>query len=179
MGTHAFACQMARPLIFCQKVRAEYPSGLRGRIANPLFIGSNPISASSQYIEKTGAKPHFTRSGAARLILRVPGVNLRFPFNNGCRRYRQWLVAAKLGPFRVELVRKDMVNARRPRLAAWIRTTWMPYTDRNTELLRQRFIDEIVAAHLAAYRLGPGHMPAACSLLALAVASLLARRRQR
>ena len=24
---------------------AEYPSGLRGRIANPLFVGSNPTSA--------------------------------------------------------------------------------------------------------------------------------------
>ena len=26
---------------------AEYPSGLRGRIANPLFVGSNPTSAFS------------------------------------------------------------------------------------------------------------------------------------
>ena len=35
-----------RPL--CQdigSVTAEYPSGLRGRIANPLFVGSNPTSA--------------------------------------------------------------------------------------------------------------------------------------
>ena len=28
-----------------EKLRAEYPSGLRGRIANPLFVGSNPTSA--------------------------------------------------------------------------------------------------------------------------------------
>src|SRR4051812_12607136 len=27
------------------KTAAEYPSGLRGRIANPLFVGSNPTSA--------------------------------------------------------------------------------------------------------------------------------------
>ena len=35
-----------RPL--CQDIEsatAEYPSGLRGRIANPLFVGSNPTSA--------------------------------------------------------------------------------------------------------------------------------------
>jgi hypothetical protein len=29
-----------------QQLQAEYPSGLRGRIANPLFVGSNPTSAS-------------------------------------------------------------------------------------------------------------------------------------
>ena len=28
-----------------QSATAEYPSGLRGRIANPLFVGSNPTSA--------------------------------------------------------------------------------------------------------------------------------------
>ena len=31
---------------------AEYPSGLRGRIANPLFVGSNPTSAFQKTLKK-------------------------------------------------------------------------------------------------------------------------------
>jgi hypothetical protein len=30
---------------------AEYPSGLRGRIANPLFAGSNPASAFQKLVK--------------------------------------------------------------------------------------------------------------------------------
>src|SRR3954464_4506923 len=30
---------------YSSETPAEYPSGLRGRIANPLFVGSNPTSA--------------------------------------------------------------------------------------------------------------------------------------
>ena len=29
--------------------KVEYPSGLRGWIANPLFVGSNPTSTSTKY----------------------------------------------------------------------------------------------------------------------------------
>ena len=36
---------------------AEYPSGLRGRIANPLFMGSNPISACSGAVGEVGWGP--------------------------------------------------------------------------------------------------------------------------
>ena len=34
-----------RKMPTAEEFTAEYPSGLRGRIANPLFVGSNPTSA--------------------------------------------------------------------------------------------------------------------------------------
>ena len=82
--------------------------------------------------------------------------SFKFPYGfHQSESYRQWLVDAGLEPLRVELVPKEMVHAGPPGLAAWIRTTWMPYTHRIPELLRQRFIDEIVATYLADHPLGP------------------------
>ena len=46
---------------------AEYPSGLRGRIANPLFMGSNPISACSGAVgESAGTDRGWAAGGQAR-----------------------------------------------------------------------------------------------------------------
>ena len=44
---------------------------------------------------------------------------------------------------RVELIQKDMVHDGKEGLAAWIRTTWLLYTQRIPEEGRQRFIGEI------------------------------------
>ena len=41
---------------------AEYPSGLRGRIANPLFVGSNPTSAFQKTLKKNKLKGICARS---------------------------------------------------------------------------------------------------------------------
>jgi len=62
--------------------------------------------------------------------------------------YRVWLCEAKLEPERVELVPKDMQLPGREGLAGWIRTTWLPYTERLPSDLRERFIEQIVTTYL-------------------------------
>jgi trans-aconitate 2-methyltransferase len=61
--------------------------------------------------------------------------------------YRPWLAALGFQADRVELLPKDMVHEGEKAFAAWLRTTWLPYTERVPEPLREEFIDEIVAAH--------------------------------
>ncbi len=63
--------------------------------------------------------------------------------------YARWLPQAGLQPTRVELVKKDMIHQGRDDLAGWIRTTWMPYTHRVPEDLRERFVRECVMAYLS------------------------------
>jgi trans-aconitate 2-methyltransferase len=62
--------------------------------------------------------------------------------------YRVWLCEAKLEPERVELVPKDMQLQGREGLAGWIRTTWLPYTERLPMELRERFIEQIVTTYM-------------------------------
>lgn len=52
---------------------------------------------------------------------------------------------------RVELKTKDMILKGKKDFRAWIRTTWLPYTERIPEDLRQEFIDEIVARYIDKY----------------------------
>ena len=61
--------------------------------------------------------------------------------------YRPWLASFGFRARRVELLPKDMVHEGPEAFAAWLRTTWLPYTQRVPELLREELIREIVAAH--------------------------------
>jgi len=61
--------------------------------------------------------------------------------------YRPWLEALGFNISRIELLPKDMVHQGADEFAAWLRTTWLPYTERVPEPLREEFIYEIVAAH--------------------------------
>ena len=58
--------------------------------------------------------------------------------------YREWLEYVGLEAKRIELIPKDMIHGGKSELASWIRTTWLPYTQRIPEEIRQTFIDEIV-----------------------------------
>jgi trans-aconitate 2-methyltransferase len=64
----------------------------------------------------------------------------------GPHEYRPWCAEAGLILRRAELLPKDMIQQGTAGLAGWIRTTWMPYTSRLPETLREAFI------HEAAYR---------------------------
>jgi trans-aconitate 2-methyltransferase len=73
----------------------------------------------------------------------------RFPYGFYTpEEYTGWLLEAKLEPERAELLQKDMQLSGREGLAGWIRTTWLPYTERLPNKLRNRFIEEIVDAYL-------------------------------
>lgn len=75
--------------------------------------------------------------------------DFRIPYRFcGPEEYAQWLRDAGLRPVRVELVEKDMVHAGARGLAAWIRTTWLPFTQRIPEELREDFIAELVHGYL-------------------------------
>jgi trans-aconitate methyltransferase len=62
--------------------------------------------------------------------------------------YTAWLREVKLEPERVELVPKNMQLQGREGLAGWIRTTWLPYTERLPTELREQFIEQIVTTYL-------------------------------
>lgn len=64
--------------------------------------------------------------------------------------YERWLPEAGFTSTRLELVEKDMLHAGSEGLAAWLRTTWLPYTSRVPEGQREAFIAACVGAYLAA-----------------------------
>ncbi|OPY65258.1 MAG: Trans-aconitate 2-methyltransferase [Syntrophorhabdus sp. PtaU1.Bin050] len=68
--------------------------------------------------------------------------------------YRGWLQDAGFTVRRIELLPKHMLHAGKEGLAAWIRTTWLPYTARVPEELRTVFINEIADRYITAQSLG-------------------------
>ncbi len=80
--------------------------------------------------------------------------NFTFPYGfYGTDEYKKWLPEAGLKTERVELIHKDMRLQGKEGLAGWIRTTWLPITERVPASLRDKFIDEIAERYIAAYPL--------------------------
>src|SRR5438876_8967251 len=72
-------------------------------------------------------------------------VGFRFPYHfYGPEQYARWLPEAGLSALRVALVPKDMPHSGAEGLAAWIRTTWLPYTEQVPESEREDLIQDIV-----------------------------------
>lgn len=63
--------------------------------------------------------------------------------------YRTMLVEAGLKPTRVELLPKTMSLVGAEGLAGWVRTTWLPYTQRVPVERRDSFVSEIVTRYTA------------------------------
>ena len=80
--------------------------------------------------------------------------NFSFPYGfYGPEEYVEWLREAGFNPERVELFPKEMKFRGKEGLAGWIRTTWLPFTERVPAQLRDTFINEIADRYLAAYPL--------------------------
>jgi trans-aconitate 2-methyltransferase len=62
--------------------------------------------------------------------------------------YRALLVEVGLEPLRVELIPKVMKLMGVEGLAGWVRTTWLPYTQRVPTEMRNDFVTEIVTRYL-------------------------------
>jgi len=77
-----------------------------------------------------------------------------FPYGfYGVEEYKQWLKETGLRAIRVELIPKDMVHEGKEGLSSWIRTTWLPYTQRLPEELQEEFINEIADSYIKKYPL--------------------------
>ena len=75
-----------------------------------------------------------------------------FPFGfYAPQAYKGWLLAAGLHPTRLELIPKDMLHPGKAGLAGWLRTTWLPYTQRLPEEKRSIFIAALVEAYTAVH----------------------------
>jgi trans-aconitate methyltransferase len=72
-----------------------------------------------------------------------------FPYGfYGPNEYREWLRQAGLQAIRVELLPKDMTHQGRLGFEAWIRSAWLPYTQRVPEEKRDAFIAQLADVYL-------------------------------
>jgi trans-aconitate methyltransferase len=62
--------------------------------------------------------------------------------------YEEMLKIAGLKPIRVELIPKIMIHSSIEELEGWIRTTWLPYTQRIPKELQELFINEIAMSYI-------------------------------
>jgi len=65
--------------------------------------------------------------------------------------YKIWLEQAGFQSVRAELLPKDMLHEGKPGLAGWIRTTWLPYTQRIPEEQQEGFINDLVDKYILRY----------------------------
>jgi trans-aconitate 2-methyltransferase len=78
--------------------------------------------------------------------------NFDFPYGfYGPEDYEGWLAETGLIKKRLELVPKDMTHDNKNKFAAWIRTTWLPYTQEVPASLREQFINELVTEYVKLY----------------------------
>jgi len=96
---------------------------------------SNIISVLDELIISDKWKEYFT--------------NFSFPYGfHSDKEYENWLLNCDLKLNRIELISKDMVHEGREGFSSWIRTTWLPYTERVAIDLRNEFIEEIVSNYV-------------------------------
>lgn len=78
--------------------------------------------------------------------------NFRFPYAFYTPEdYRKWIAQAGLQLIRSELLEKDMQHGGAEVMAGWIRTTWLPYTERIPEKKREGFVQEVVQSYIDRY----------------------------
>jgi len=65
--------------------------------------------------------------------------------------YHTWLAQSGFKATRVELISKDMSHPGTDAFASWVRTTWLPYTQRAPQSLREELIKEIVERYAKLY----------------------------
>ncbi len=65
--------------------------------------------------------------------------------------YEKLIKEAGLKPVRVELIPKDMSYKGKADFASWVRTTWLPYTNRIPVPIRSDFVSEIVERYIDKY----------------------------
>ena len=108
-----------------------------GRVAIT-FPGAGNMAQLAATAEEVSARPAWADAFTG---FRFPWLMPALPV------YRPLVDAAGLEVTRLELVPRDVVHDGAAALAGWVRTTWMPYTDRLPSDRRGAWIDEVVAAY--------------------------------
>ena len=65
--------------------------------------------------------------------------------------YETWLKQVGFHSVRAELIDKDMAHRGLSKLIGWIRTTWLPYTQRIPEKQREAFIEDLARNYIKKY----------------------------
>lgn len=65
--------------------------------------------------------------------------------------YIGWLKAAGLKPVRVELLHKDMEQAGRDGIISWIHSTWLPFTERLPDIIKDEFVSTLADTYIKAH----------------------------
>jgi len=98
------------------------------------------IAVLEELISEEDCKPYFK--------------NFSFPYGfYGPEEYKTWLKDSGFQPVRVELIPKDMTLQGKEGLVGWIRSVWLPFTERVPPSLRDSFINEIADRYILAYPL--------------------------
>ena len=72
-----------------------------------------------------------------------------FPYGFlGTEQYEELLNDSGFYINRIELISKDMAHDGKEGLKGWIRTTWLPYTERVPSELREEFVEEVATKYL-------------------------------
>ncbi len=96
------------------------------------------IAVMEELISEEDCKPYFR--------------NFTFPYGfYGPEEYLPWLKETGFKPERIEMFPKIMELQGKEGLVGWIRSVWLPFTERVPENLRDSFINEIADRYLAAY----------------------------
>ncbi len=66
----------------------------------------------------------------------------------GPQEYRQLLIDVDLKPVSIDLLPRDMKFSSAEGMAGWIRTTWLPFTERIPVKMRDDFVREIISRYL-------------------------------
>lgn len=128
----------------------DHPAFLRGAAAALRQNGRLLVSCGG----KGNAHDVFV---AIRAVMRQPQWRRFFRkmscpyFLYGTDDYRRWLPMCGFDPQTVNLVNKEIVFAGRSELCGWLRTTWLPYTQRVPEHERDEFIAGVVDRYLASH----------------------------
>jgi len=78
--------------------------------------------------------------------------SFEFPYGfHDAAEYKTWLKQAGFHSIRAELLDKDMAHMGLSKLIGWIRTTWLPYTQRIPENQRETFIEELAGNYVDQY----------------------------
>lgn len=98
------------------------------------------IAVLEEMISEEDCKPYFK--------------NFSFPYGfYSPEQYNTWLKETGFKTERAELIPKNMKLKGKEGLAGWIRTTWLPFTERVPSNLQDSFINEIAERYIAAYPL--------------------------